>query len=64
MTLQLSENHKVRAVVLPEVMRCKPDDVAVFAQDRKGGLILRSVSFPKNDTGRVRIRQGRGRSAA
>ncbi len=64
MTLHLGENHEVTAVALPDVMRCKPDDVGVFAQDRKGGLILRSVSFPKNYTGRIRTRPGRGHSAA
>lgn len=47
MTLRLGEGRKVLAILLPHVLQHKPDEVSVFSQDRKDGLILRSLSFPQ-----------------
>lgn len=46
MTLHLSEDGTVVTVLLPEPIRGVPDDVALASEDRKKGLLLRSVSSP------------------
>jgi hypothetical protein len=43
MTLRLRENGTVVTVLLPELIRGVPDDVALSWVDRKPGLLLRSV---------------------
>ena len=63
MTLRLGEDHKVTAVLLPDIVQGKPDGVVLYSQDRKGGLILRSLSFPEHHKHRTRRLRTR-RSAA
>jgi len=58
MTLRLGEDGSVVAVSIPEPIHGAPQGVALNWADRKGGLLLRSISspLPKHLRDRMRTR--------
>jgi hypothetical protein len=65
MTLRLIEDGTVITVLLPELIRGVPDGVVLNWEDRKTGLLLRSVSSTSQQHvgGRMRARLRDGHAA-